>query len=173
MSETSRHRAQTAPYCSGSGLDIGSSGDPVVPTAISVELCDEAAEIYGTTRQDAIIQLRGDGRDLVWFRDGVLDFVYSSHLLEDFANWRDVLREWMRVVKPGGHLVLLVPEVSRWDAALRRGQPPNPNHAQEFQPGEIADWIRETQAGWEVVEDRYAAEGDLDYSWLVAARRNA
>ena len=38
-------------------------------------------------------------KDLYWFRDGVLDYVYSSHLLEDYVDTEAVLREWLRVLR--------------------------------------------------------------------------
>ncbi|MGI8431149.1 MAG: methyltransferase domain-containing protein [Chthoniobacterales bacterium] len=70
----------------------------------------------------APVQLGGDCRDLVWWREGALDFVYSSHVLEDFSEPETVpiLREWTRVLKPGGHLVLLLPDQQRYLAHCRR-----------------------------------------------------
>jgi len=56
------------------------------------------------------VQLAGNAEQLHWFRDGVLDFVYSSHLLEDFVDTEAVLREWIRVLKPGGRLILFCPD---------------------------------------------------------------
>ncbi|AOS44549.1 hypothetical protein Verru16b_01612 [Lacunisphaera limnophila] len=42
--------------------------------------------------------------------DASYDFVLSSHCLEHVANPLAALREWRRVVRPGGHLVLLLPD---------------------------------------------------------------
>lgn len=168
ISETAKHRALVAPFCGGCGLDLGSGGDPIVPWAISVDLPDAEGAAYGTTHFGAFVELRGDATHLHWFRDGVLDWVYSSHLLEDFGGWQGVLREWMRVVKPGGQLLLLVPEVTRWAAAVAAGQPCNCHHVHEFTLGEISHVIR-LMPGWEVVEERLAAPED--YSIFVHARR--
>jgi len=52
------------------------------------------------------VQLAGYTEQLHWFRDGVLDFVYSSHLLEDLVDTEAVLREWIRILRPGGRLIL-------------------------------------------------------------------
>lgn len=41
--------------------------------------------------------------------DASYDFVASSHALEHCANPIGVLREWHRVTRPGGHLVLVLP----------------------------------------------------------------
>lgn len=57
-----------------------------------------------------VSQLQGDGRYLHWFNDGVLDYVYSSHLLEDFVDTNVVLGEWCRVLRRNGKLILLLPD---------------------------------------------------------------
>ncbi len=123
-SETSKCRARLAPYCVGYGLDLGFGGDPITPYAIRVDL----PRPYASTGTHPV-QLGGDAEDLRWFRDGVLDFVYSSHLLEDYVDTEAVLREWLRVLKPGGRLVIFCPDeqVYRRHCAAT-GQPYNPHH---------------------------------------------
>ena len=45
------------------------------------------------------------------FDDNMFDVVYSSHILEHLPWWADenILKDWTRVVKPGGILVTIVP----------------------------------------------------------------
>ena len=45
--------------------------------------------------------------------DGVADEVLSVHILEHFYEWEvtGVLAEWRRILKPGGRLVLEMPDV--------------------------------------------------------------
>lgn len=45
------------------------------------------------------------------FPDGYADEVHAIHVLEHLYRWRteDVLKEWIRVLKPGGLLVLEMP----------------------------------------------------------------
>lgn len=45
--------------------------------------------------------------------DDSYDFLLSSHCLEHVANPLAALREWRRVVRPGGHLMLLLPDPAR------------------------------------------------------------
>jgi SAM-dependent methyltransferase len=50
-----------------------------------------------------------EGSDLKEVRDGSYDAVLSSHNLEHFANPVKALKEWQRVLRPGGVLVLVLP----------------------------------------------------------------
>lgn len=45
------------------------------------------------------------------FEDGYADQVHAYHLLEHLDRWKvqDILKEWIRVLKPGGLLVLEMP----------------------------------------------------------------
>ena len=54
-----------------------------------------------------------DVRDLSYFKDGSVDEVFSSHLLEHFSPYHvmALLKEWNRVLKPGGKLILELPDI--------------------------------------------------------------
>jgi predicted SAM-dependent methyltransferase len=126
-SETSKCRASLAPYCLGDGIDIGFGGDPIVPHAICMDMFQAYAQ-YETHVQ----HLHGDAKDLHWFQDNSLDFIYSSHVLEDFHDTRAILDEWLRVLKPGGNLVLYLPDEQTYrDYCRSQGKPPNSHHVHE------------------------------------------
>lgn len=40
------------------------------------------------------------------------DFCFSSHSLEHIANPLKAVGEWLRIIKPGGHVIIVVPEKS-------------------------------------------------------------
>ena len=40
------------------------------------------------------------------------DFCFSSHCLEHIANPLKAVKEWLRIVKKGGHIIIIVPEKS-------------------------------------------------------------
>jgi SAM-dependent methyltransferase len=171
MSETSKYRAFTTGFCKGNGIDIGSQNDPVVPWAISFDLPQKEYTTYSSGQApENSIQWRGDAISLP-FKDAVCDFVYSSHLIEDFYTWYPYLQEWARVLKPGGYLVILVPDKQRWNAAIAKGQNPNCAHRHESRVGELSEHIK-SLGGFEILEDRLTNLSPEDYTILFVARKH-
>ena len=124
VSETSKCRARLAPFCTGDGADLGFGGDPITPHAIRMDMPHQYGDVG-----DYPAQLRGNADNLHWFRDEALDFLYSSHLLEDFPDTEATLREWWRVLKPGGRLILFCPDEQVYRAhCARTGQYRNEHH---------------------------------------------
>jgi SAM-dependent methyltransferase len=77
-----------------------------------------------------------DGSDMSIVADNSYDFVLSSHNLEHFANPVKALKEWQRVTRPGGGLVLVLPDGAyTFD---HRRQPTQVSHMLE-------DYERDTQ----------------------------
>lgn len=169
-SETSKQRHCTREYCTGNGIDVASGGDPVVPWAISLDLpVDEYC--YYTGQPDPHnekFQWRGYATDLP-FKDETLDWVYSSHLLEDYLHWGPVLKEWVRVLKPGGNLIVLIPDMKLWNEAVKNGQPMNAAHRHEGKVGELSTYAENLNL--EILEDRLTDSFPGDYSILFVARK--
>ncbi len=170
--ETPRYRHLTTQYLGGSGLDIGTGGfSPVVRHAIAVELPPEEFSRYTGGRIPAYPLHLTCGALTLPFKDKSLDFVYSSHLIEDFFEWIPPITEWTRVIKPGGHLVLLYPDARLWNEAIARGQPPNCDHRHESFVGEMTAFFAQYFNHFEVITDRLTALTPQDYSILFVARR--
>lgn len=171
QSETAKYRHLVVKYLGGCGLDVASQGNGVVPWAFQLDLPVEEFLKYSSGNQPATpIQLRGHADNLAIIGSGSLDWLYSSHLLEDFLDWMPVLTEWVRVLKPGGHLVILVPEKRLWAAAIARGQSPNCSHRHESDgPGELSRYA--PKLGLEVIEDRLTEVTPEDYSVLFVGRK--
>tara|TARA_B100000929_G_scaffold194153_1_gene153930 strand:- start:869 stop:1180 length:312 start_codon:yes stop_codon:yes gene_type:complete len=80
-------------YFSGKIIDIGAGEDLV---------CD-AAERFD--------QDDGDANHITRYRDlDTYDTVHSSHCLEHMHDPEKALLEWWKLIKPGGYLVLVVPD---------------------------------------------------------------
>ena len=60
----------------------------------------------------------GDAQRLDGVGDASYDFVHSSHCLEHLEDPREGLRNWLRVVRPGGHLVVVVPDEDLYEQGV-------------------------------------------------------
>jgi len=101
MRETSKchsarqKRGDFEKYLRGSGIDIGAGNDPL-------------RVVEGLVRGWDVAE--GDAQVMPGVPDGVYDFVYSSHCLEHMRDVPEALRNWVRIIKPGGHLYVVVPD---------------------------------------------------------------
>lgn len=99
MGEASKCRSRVLKYCVGKGLDIGCGDDKICPDAIGVD----RRIVPGVT---CLVH----SADKLEFHDETMDYVFSSHCLEDLFDRRKGLREWLRILKPGGYLILYLPD---------------------------------------------------------------
>lgn len=78
-----------------------------------MNLGDEYHVIRVDIRDECNPTYRCDVRYLP-FADGTFDLVFSSHVLEHFGRheWRKVLTEWFRLLKPKGELRLILPNIN-------------------------------------------------------------
>lgn len=85
-------------------LNLG-CGDKILPGYINVDV----AESRRGYKPDVLCDLR----NLTPFGDDEADEILSVHVIEHFWRWEvvDILREWTRVLKPGGSLILECPNL--------------------------------------------------------------
>ncbi|WP_051189766.1 methyltransferase domain-containing protein [Daejeonella oryzae] len=164
QSETSKCRNRLAPYCIGYGLDLGFGGDPITSSAIRMDF-----PLPYTHVGDYPVQLGGQAENLYWFNDNVLDYVYSSHLLEDFQDTEKILREWLRVIKPGGKLIIFCPDEQRFRIHCKEtGQPYNTAHVHEFFSLKYVITLLEKIGETKVI---YQADNVDIYSWDLVCEK--
>lgn len=169
MSETAKARPRLSAFCKGSGLDIGFGGDAIVPWAITMDM-----ERPYTQVGDKPQHLFGDCQSLP-FRDNTLDFIYSSHLIEDF-HWPDILlilAEWIRTLKPKGKLILYQPDQRVYlDHCRRTGQGINQAHKEpDFSLSAFRKRILSKIGHTTLLEFNEPDEG-TGYSWGLALEIN-
>jgi SAM-dependent methyltransferase len=92
-------------------LNLG-CGDKILPGYVNVDVVEARAGM----RPDIVCDLH----DLAPFDDASADEILSVHVVEHFWRWEvlDVLREWVRVLRPGGRLVLECPNLASACAAF-------------------------------------------------------
>jgi len=79
----------------------------------------EMAPFVFSPRKDPGLQYLREACDLTGLPNASYDGIISSHCLEHVANPLGALAEWRRVTKPGGMLLLLVPD-QRYTFDVRR-----------------------------------------------------
>lgn len=98
-------------FIKGLGFEIGTGTNRLSPTVLG---CDNYDHVDADMIWDCAPILEGKQYFNPYpFKDGRFDFVFSSHVLEDFPPivLQLVFDEWLRLVKKGGHLILLVPDM--------------------------------------------------------------
>ena len=110
-------------YCQGQGIDIGCSDDPIFPHVVCWD------------------KPQGDATVMAGVADETFDFVHSSHCLEHIDHSITALRNWFRILKTGGYLILLLPHQHLYE---RRKQLPslwNPDHRRFYTPASLLQEI--------------------------------
>lgn len=136
-------------YTRGSGLDVGYGGDLVAPNAVGFDF------------------EHGDAQYLSNIKNDEYDFVYSSHTLEHMQNPAVAIKNWFRVVKPGGFLILYIPHRDLYEKKKTLPSRFNPNHTAFFliEKDELPDTlgivplIQKNLKNFEIVYAKECSEG--------------
>lgn len=115
------------------GIGTGRGSLPLARAGLEVTGVDSSQAMLEQTRKlagDTPIRLQqGDLGDLK-FADGGFDSVMSLNVLVHFPNWREILAEWRRVVRPGGRILFDIHSQDHEEAACAaKGLPPRPEGA--------------------------------------------
>lgn len=117
-------------YFIGHGIDIGSGSDGLglyknfFPGILSVKEWDLP---------------QGDAQYMQTEADNSYDFVHSSHCLEHMQDPFQALENWVRICKPGGHLVLVVPDEDLYEQGFWPSQYNN-DHKVTFTISKQKSW---------------------------------
>jgi SAM-dependent methyltransferase len=117
-------------YFRGNGLDVGGGIDSI---AVYREFFPLMKNVFVYDRP------HGDAQLLANVVDESFDFLYSSHCLEHLRDPAEALENWLRVMRPGGHLIINVPDEDLYE----QGQWPsrfNSDHKLTFTIAKPASW---------------------------------
>lgn len=141
-------------YCRGSGIDVGCGDDPLKDITIT------SLVKYNQVKIDDSYTV-GDAAFLDEFPDETFDFVYSSHCLEHIQNYREALRNWFRVLKIGGYLLLLLPHRKYYEGKRQLPSIYNPGHRVFFLPFQSEE--PDTVSVYDLIKDVYQEKAIIIY----------
>lgn len=122
-------------YITGKTLDIGAGDDPVAPDATVFDKAQGNAErIYDHFHKESF------------------DSVFSSHCLEHVNDPTTVIKDWFGLVKPGGHLFVIVPDEDLYE----QGHFPsifNEDHKSTFTISKSISWSSASLNLYEIAQD--------------------
>ena len=171
--ESGKIKWEIVKWTRGRGLDLGSGIQKTFPHFIGVDNGKDGTLFGHPINPDVRVTTAAE---LPMFASGSMDFVFSSHLLEHFPltyddprKWSnpmaralaermliekntatDALREWMRVIKRDGYLVLYVPDEDEYPKVGEEGA--NPDHCFNCSYDVVVQLMRETGTSWDLVD---------------------
>jgi SAM-dependent methyltransferase len=117
-------------YFVGAGIDIGAGRDPLTQY---MELFPFISSVRAWDVND------GDAQFMQTCKDAQYDFVHSSHCLEHTQDPLIALTNWFRILKPGGHLIVVVPDEDLYEQGVFPSTY-NPDHKWTFTVFKQSSW---------------------------------
>jgi SAM-dependent methyltransferase len=96
-------------YFVGNGIDIGCGDDSLIKYQQQFPLI---ADVKSWDIPD------GDAQYMKSVDDNTFDFVHSSHCLEHLYDPYEAFRNWIRICKPGGHIVTTIPDEDLYEQGV-------------------------------------------------------
>jgi SAM-dependent methyltransferase len=93
-------------YFVGEGVDIGGKPDPLL---LYQEFFPLMKSVKTWDLED------GDAQFMAGVSDASIDFVHSSHCLEHLNDPAEGLRNWLRILRPGGHIIVMIPDEDMYE----------------------------------------------------------
>lgn len=190
--ESGKIKWEIVQWTRGRGLDLGCGMQKTFPHFIGVDSGKDTQLFGHPINPDIRVETAAE---LPMFASGSMDFVFSSHLLEHFPlthgndprQWpsamarelaarlkpdphtaQEALREWMRVLKFDGYLVLYVPDEDEYPKVGEAGA--NPDHCFNCNYEVILEMMRATGTAWDLVDFQKRNEGH-EYSLFFVFKK--
>jgi SAM-dependent methyltransferase len=101
------------------------------------------------------------------FNSGSVDSLYASHVIEHLLSADAYLKEWFRVLREGGFMVLAVPHAHLYERRLT--VPPSrwsPEHLAAYSPASLL-WLVETALKPNSYRIRFFEDNDAGYDYSL------
>lgn len=86
------------------------------------------------------------------FVDNELDYIFSSHCLEDFEDIHAVFKNWWKKIKPNGYMILLLPDMENGRYPKVGEFNGNPSHRTDVGEKYIKEMLYTLDLQFEIVQ---------------------
>jgi len=127
-------------YTKGTGIDFGCGLNKIHSFAIGIDFQQgkkDAGYPFGANIK--IAKLKNELK-LDWFNNSSLDYVFSSHCLEHFADPFDIISEMLSKIKDGGYLVIILPDMNYYPKTGESTS--NEDHEWDCYPNIFVDQVK-------------------------------
>lgn len=108
-------------------VELGCGGTKTIKSSVGVDRVKKGDIIPHLSNTKSIADVNCDVTGRLPFEDNSQDVVISRHILEHCLDPIKTLKEWVRIIKPGGKLIVAVP-----DESVTNGIPLNPEHVHAY-----------------------------------------
>lgn len=160
--EVHPERLATLDHIQGSVIEIGCGYRKTIAESIGIDLvpAGELGVVGNVTGRVSQADIAADGGRLP-VRTGSFDTLIARHNLEHYVDTLAVLHEWRRIVRPGGRLVIVVPDEEAYEG---RTLDLDPTHFHAFSQESLRRLVE--VAGMEVLLTRPVVP---EWSFLLVA----
>lgn len=109
-------------------VELGCGNKKTVPNAIGVDRIPKGEEIPNLY-EDSVADVVADVEGELPFEENSVDTIIARHILEHCVDLITTLKNWTKILKPGGRLVIAVPDESS-EITINL----NPEHVHVFTP---------------------------------------
>jgi len=109
-------------------IDLGCGNKKTIPNAMGVDKVPKGEEIPNLY-QNSVADITADVEKPLPFKDEYVDTIIARHILEHCVDVISTLKNWIKVLKPGGRLIIAVPDESS-EITINL----NPEHVHVFTP---------------------------------------
>lgn len=143
-------------------LDVGCGAQKVMADAIGVDQHGHGAPVPQLNAAASQAEIACDLNEPLPYGDTFAAGIIAKHILEHLTDPLATLRDWHRVLRPGGRLAVAVP-----DATKVNGIAMNPDHRHDFTPAFLTSLA--TIAGFSHIQIHDPNNG---ISFVLTAERN-
>lgn len=165
--EAAKIKFDIVPYTRGAVLDLGCGPSKAFPHFIGVDSCKDTELFNIPIKPDVNCDVSDPAAIEATFEPASCDAIFSSHCLEHIEDAQAALQAWWNIIKPGGYLVLYLPDETLYP---RIGEPgANPDHVWNLSREKVIEWMRPIGC-WDLLVNELRDQG-MEYSFLQVFKK--